>query len=56
MSLTKQHLVLISSMTASGKTSSGTRVDRLAAGIFAAALKDVGGGRYVPNNSNSARR
>jgi len=53
---TKQHRVLISSMTASVKTSSGTRVERLAAGIFAAALKDVGGGRYVPNNNSRARK
>lgn len=53
---TKQHRVFISSITVSVRTSSGTRVERLAAGIFAAALKDVGGGRYVPNNSNNARR
>ena len=53
---TKQHRVLISSITASVSISSGTRVERLAAGIFAAALKDVGGGRYVPNNSNKARK
>jgi hypothetical protein len=53
---TKQHLVFISSMTASVRTSSGTRVERLAAGMFAAAFKEVGGGRYVPNNSNKARK
>jgi hypothetical protein len=42
---TKQHRVLISSITTSVKTSSGTRVDRLEAGMFPAALRDVGGGR-----------
>ena len=42
---TKQILVLSSSMTDSDSTSSGTRVERVAAGMLAAALKEVGGGR-----------
>ena len=42
---TKQHRVLTSSMTASVSISSGTRVARLAAGMFVAALSDVGGGK-----------
>jgi hypothetical protein len=53
---TKQHRVLISSITASVRISSGTRVERLAAGMLTAALKEVGGGRYVPNNNNRARK
>jgi hypothetical protein len=42
---TKQHRVLISSMSASVRSSCGTRVARLEAGIFAVALREVGGGR-----------
>jgi hypothetical protein len=52
---TKQHRVLISSMTASVRTSCGTRVERVAVGMFAAPLKEVGGGRYVPNTRRRAR-
>lgn len=42
---TKQQRVMTSSRTASVRTSCGTRVDRVAAGMFAAALREVGGGR-----------
>ena len=44
-SLTKHTRVLISSMRDSVRTSWGTRVDRLAAGMLTAALRVVGGGR-----------
>lgn len=53
---TKQHRVFISSKTASVRTSGGTRVERVAVGIFAAPLRDVGGGRYVPKIRRSERR
>jgi len=42
---TKEHRVLISSRTASERTSNGTRVEREKAGMLTAALRDVGGGR-----------
>lgn len=42
---TKEHRVLISSRTASERTSNGTRVEREEAGMLTAALRDVGGGR-----------
>jgi hypothetical protein len=42
---TKEHQVLISSRTASERTSNGTRVKREKAGMLTAALTDVGGGR-----------
>lgn len=41
---TKHIRVLISSMTLSVSTSWGTRVERVAAGIFMVALRDVAGG------------
>ena len=45
VSPTKEHRVLISSRTASERTSNGTRVEREEAGMLTAALRDVGGGR-----------
>jgi hypothetical protein len=53
---TRQALVLISSNTLSERTSSGTRVERVAAGMLAAAESEVGGGRYVPKRRRRARR
>ena len=52
---TRQQRVLISSITLSVSTSSGTRVERVAAGILTAAPKVVGGGRYVPKRRRRAR-
>lgn len=42
---TNEQRVLISSRTASERTSNGTRVEREEAGKLTAALRDVGGGR-----------
>ena len=41
---TKEQRVLISSRTASERTSNGTRAEREETGILTAALRDVGGG------------